>query len=322
MVEVREILTNEIPSYRQIHEQHGTLFADPGWAACFGSSVHLCGIFSGNGAMIGGFLFSKIKLKGYPYYTNLPFTPSVALFYQNPAENAANRLSADKEILDAVAGFFRQFRWPVQRYSLPPEIKDMQPFGWKGFKVIPHLTYRVDLSKPMDELQANLSAKLRNNMKKAKSDGVEIRQIADYRVCEPMILNTYTRQEIGIDTAHIRNILQKFAQHGNSFAFGAFRNDEMIAVSFFLHDLHTAYYMFGGFHDSLKHEGAGALTIWEGICRAKSLGLTLFDFEGSMIPRIEKYFRGFGGMIVSYLTINRAPFLIEIILKLFKRSVF
>ena len=322
MIEVREILPDEISSYNQLQNKYGSLFADSAWAACFGSEVHLCGIFNNSKTLIGGFIFSKTKLKGYPFYTNIPFTPSIALFYCNPAANVANRLSADKEILDAVARFFRHFRWAVQRYCLPPEIKDMQPFNWNDFKVIPHLTYQVDLHKNEDVLYANLSAKLRNNIKKAKSDGVVLKQITDYRLCEPMILNTYARQKIGINSEHIRNILRKYANPDNSYALAAFREDAMIAVSFFLHDKHTAYYMFGGYNNDLKHEGAGALSVWEAICIAKSKGLTLFDFEGSMIPRIEKYFRGFGGEIVNYLTVNRAPFFMEIVLKLIKRAVF
>ncbi len=322
MMEARELLTGEIATYQQVWSQHGSLFADPDWAQCFGSDIKLCGIFNGNNDLIGGFLFSKSDMKGYPYHTNAPFTPSIALFYHNPAENPSNRLGTDKEILDAVARFFRQFRLPIQRFCLPVKVKDMQPFNWLGFKVIPHLTYWIDLQKPETELYANLSAKLRNNIKKAKTDGVVLRQILDYQLCEPMLMSTYSRNKIGVEHEYVRNILFKFAHPGNSFAFGAFKDEEMIAISFFLYDKHTAYYIFGGFNEASKHEGAGAWSIWEGICYAKSKGLTLFDFEGSMIPRIEKYFRGFGGEIANYFTINRAPFLMEVILKLFKRGLF
>lgn len=80
--------------------------------------------------------------------------------------------------------------------------------------------------------------------------------------------------------------------------------------------------MFGGFHNALKHEGAGAATIWKAIRYAKSKELATFDFEGSMIPRIERYFRGFGGEIKNYFTLNRAPFIVEVALKMFKRSIF
>jgi lipid II:glycine glycyltransferase (peptidoglycan interpeptide bridge formation enzyme) len=255
-------------------------------------------------------------------YTNLPFTPSIALFYLNPSKNAAMKLGRDKEVLSAVAEFFRNFSLPIQRYCLPPEINDMQPFVWNSIKVIPNLTYQINLRNSEEYLYSNISAKLRNNIKKAGTDGITVKQISAYEKCEHMIQSTFSRQNTAINPEHIRNILYKFANQNNSFAFGAYKEDQLIAVSFFLHDTNTVYYLLGGNHDSIKHEGAGALTIWAAIRYAKSLELATFDFEGSMIQRIEKYFRGFGGEIKNYFTLNRAPFLVEVALKLFKRSIF
>lgn len=321
-MEVREIGPGEIQAYIAARLKWGSLFSDPAWAGCFGDNISIFGIFDQNNTITGGFLFLKSTLKGYPYYTNPPFTPSIALFYNNPASNPSNRLSTDKEVLEAVARFLREFKFPVQRFCLPPFIMDMQPFLYHGFKVIPHLTYHIDLLLSFEALQSNLSAKLRNNIKKAKNDGLTIRKLTTYDSCESLVLKTYSRNNLGIEQQNIRNILHKFAVPGNSFAFAAFQDEVMIAVSFFLYDNNTCYYIFGGFHDELKHEGAGAATIWEAIRESKNIGLNTFDFEGSMIPRVERYFRGFGGKIVNYFTINRAPFLLEVLLKMVKREIF
>ena len=40
-----------------------------------------------------------------------------------------------------------------------------------------------------------------------------------------------------------------------------------------------------------KHHGAGALSMWGAIKCAKDLGIKYFDFEGSMVAQIERYFR-------------------------------
>lgn len=55
---------------------------------------------------------------------------------------------------------------------------------------------------------------------------------------------------------------------------------------------------------------------------AKNLGLKYFDFERSMIPQIERYFRGFGGQLTPYYRINKAKLPFEILLKFFKRESF
>jgi len=71
-----------------------------------------------------------------------------------------------------------------------------------------------------------------------------------------------------------------------------------------------------------KHEGAGALVVWESIKHARKSGLPWFDLEGSMIKGVEKFFRGYGGEQEVYFTINRAPLMLEVLLKFFRREIF
>jgi len=64
------------------------------------------------------------------------------------------------------------------------------------------------------------------------------------------------------------------------------------------------------------------MAIVEAIKHSKELGISKFDFEGSMLPEVEKYFRGFGGNLVPYYSINKAKLPIEIALKFVKRTHF
>jgi hypothetical protein len=52
------------------------------------------------------------------------------------------------------------------------------------------------------------------------------------------------------------------------------------------------------------------------------LGLRAFDFEGSVVPAIERHFRGFGGTLTPYFRVNKAWLPIEMVLKFFKRRLF
>ena len=80
--------------------------------------------------------------------------------------------------------------------------------------------------------------------------------------------------------------------------------------------------MLGGYDNESKQHGAGALCIYNSILKSKQLNLSLFDFEGSMIKEVEKYFRSFGGELVPYYTVNKAKLIFEIILKFIKRELF
>ena len=154
------------------------------------------------------------------------------------------------------------------------------------------------------------------------TDGVAAEQVTDYSRIEPIITETFKKQKLGLDEKRIRRILYEFATPANSYAFIATWEGRPVSMAFCLYDREKAYYLFGGVTEDQKHEGAGALVLWESIKHAKKSGLPCFDLEGSMIKGVEKFFRGFGGDQKVYFSVNRAPILIEILLKFFKREVF
>ena len=59
--------------------------------------------------------------------------------------------------------------------------------------------------------------------------------------------------------------------------------------------------------------------MWEAIKLAKLKGLKTFDFEGSMHPPIEKYFRGFGGKVVPFFEVKKENTLGKLLLKVRKK---
>ena len=63
--------------------------------------------------------------------------------------------------------------------------------------------------------------------------------------------------------------------------------------------------------NQLAHHGA-----------AKDRGLAIFDFEGSVILPIERYFRGFGGTLTPIISVHKAWLPLEMGLKLVRRSLF
>jgi hypothetical protein len=319
---IRAIIPDELNQYRTLALSQGTVFNDLDWIRVYGDKLVLYGIFDNDNKLTGGFYIYRSSLFGIPFFTAPPHTPSIGLFYTNQAKNSSNRLGVDKEVMTTISAFFRQTKFAVQRYCLPVGITDMQPFIWDKFKVVPYFTYWIDLKNTEEEISSRISPKLRNNIKKAGVDGVSVRQVTDYMVIEPILTETFRRQGVKIDEPRIRRILYDFANPGNSFAFVAFQEDKPVSMAFCLFDRDTAFYLFGGVSETQKHEGAGAFVLWECIRHAKKTGLSCFDLEGSMIRGVEKFFRGFGGEQKSYFTVNRAPLVLELLLKFFKREIF
>ena len=66
----------------------------------------------------------------------------------------------------------------------------------------------------------------------------------------------------------------------------------------------TTYYLMGAAEPEARRQGTLSLLLWQGIQHAAAFCST-FDFEGSMHPGIEHFFRGFGARPVPYLRVYR-----------------
>lgn len=64
-------------------------------------------------------------------------------------------------------------------------------------------------------------------------------------------------------------------------------------------DHETMYYLLGAADPRYNNSGAMSLLLWQGIQLATEKGLA-FNFEGSMIPAIERFFSAFGGTLTPY----------------------
>ena len=126
----------------------------------------------------------------------------------------------------------------------------------------------------------------------------------------------------GVDRDVLEGILTRYARPGNHYAYVACRDGAPIAACFVVHDERTAYYLLGGYRAENRHHGAGALAVWEAIRHAKEAGLETFDFEGSVIPPIERFFRGFGGRLTPYYTVNKGWRPLETAMKFLRRGFF
>ncbi len=306
-----------------IAEKSASIFLSEKWLNLYDDRLKCFGIFDKSDKIIGGFaIFIEKKAKFIKYYRNLPYSPTISLFFENKAQNKSKILSENKKILSLLTSFFETLPYHILSVYLPSKYIDMQPFIWQNFKAIPSYTYIIDLEKTVAEIEKGFSTKRRNDIKKAIKDGVTAQLSSDYDTVKSLIINTFDRKNKALDVAMIDKILFEFADNKNSFAFVSYLSKTPIATSFCIYDKQKVYYLLGGYDSQNKHQGAGALAVSNAIKYAQELGIKNFDFEGSMLPEVEKYFRGFGGNLTPYYSINKAILPLEMALKIAKRSIF
>jgi hypothetical protein len=313
---------NDVEAFDKLALNHGTIFNTSDWIKLFNKGISRHGIYNKGNELIGGFITYQEKKFGLSFYRNPPYTPEVGPFLRIDASNPVSVMDLWKETLTLTSNYLDKLPYSVISLSLNKNVLDMQPFIWDKFKVIPGYTYIIDLSMSLDEILKRMSNERRKNINKGLKDGLLVKEINNYEVIKSLAIQTFSRQDMEVNESYLNRILFKFANRINSFAFGTFANDKPIACTFCVYDKNSAYYLIGGYDNENKHHGAGALSMWEAIKYSKKIGLRAFDFEGSMVPQIERYFRGFGGQLTPYYRINKAKLPLEILLKFYKREMF
>jgi len=321
-MKILELSSQDKSNFNKLALSHGTIFNTIDWTNIFNNRINLYGIYNKGGKLVGGFILYREKKLGLSVYSNPPFTPTIGPFLKVEGHNPVTILDTWKRTLSLITDFIEKLPYSIVSISLNKNIIDMQPFIWEKFKVVPRYTYLLDLSVSTEDIRKGMSNERRKNITKGLKDGLTTKKVYDFKVIKTLVLKTFSRQNRKTNALYLNKILFEFTNRNNNFAFATYKNDEPIACSFCIHDSTTAYYLLGGYDSENRHHGAGALSIWESIKYAKDSGLKCFDFEGSMIPQIEKYFRGFGGQLTPYYRINKARLPIEILLKFFKRELF
>lgn len=313
---VRPLEVADHAAYDALAAQHGMLFNRLDWVSLFGDQMQVFGIYDKGGGLGGGFSLYRERRWGLKILRRAPFTPTCGPFLQVKSHNPVAVLEERRKALEGMIGQIEAERSALCMLPLERNISDVLPFFWRGFKVIPNYTYVLDLSISQEQMLQDMSSERRKNISKAGRDGLCTRPAASMEEIRSLVLATFTRQQKTVDRKGLDAILFRYATSTNSFAFTTYREDRPIATCFVVHDAKTAYYLLGGYCAEDRHHGAGAAAMFEAVRHAREIGLKAFDFEGSVIPAIERYFRGFGGQLTPFYTVQKAWLPLEMILKL------
>lgn len=293
-------------AWETLAAHHGCLFDSGRWAVVHGSALQRIGIYGPNGELRGGFCLCEQQRWGFRILRNPPFTPHVGPFFDYSATNAAAQTDEHREVMAGMADYLDRTEVPLISIKLGYDVRDCLPFLWRGFKVAPHYTYRIDLSLSEETLLGRMLAQHRNSIKKARKEGVTAVEVNDSEDLRLLVARTFERQKKSYPRERMEAVLGVFPPGSGSFCFISRWQGKPVAGVYVVHDSQTAFNLMTGYDHERTHHGAGALAMWSAILKAKELGLKVFDFEGSIIPPIEAYFRRFGGVLSPYFSVHKA----------------
>ena len=284
----------------------------------FGEAFFLIGIFFLCSSLIigGSFLFisfilgSFIQNKQSSYFKdkwNLPFfLCGLLIIFSALIQNffLQNNL---EEIWDPNLSFIGIANW--------------LPFFWRGFSQSTRYTYRLNDLSNMDNLWNNFSGNVRKEIRKSKNRfNIVIREDKPLSELYALCTKTFERQKkkVSYNFSILENIDRACKERQCSKVFIAEDpKGRQHAGLYMIWDKKNAYYLTGGGDPDYRNSGATSLCFYHAISFASKV-TTSFDFEGSMIESIERFFRGFGAIQTPYFAIFHTPSKRYKLLKKFK----
>lgn len=195
----------------------------------------------------------------------------------------------------------------VWHLSMFPGLKQAGLFAANEFDIQVKQTFIMPLDDSSEEIFNRLHEDYRRNVRKAEK---EI-SIAN----EPELLHqlwgyqkaTLDRKDVNIHFTQMKlqHLFDTTIQHNSSALWVARKNGEVQAIIWQAWDDVQSYYLMGSKNPHAKDNRAMTTLLWHAITHAKELGKSGFDFEGSMDPGVEKFFRLFGGKRQLYLVLRK-----------------
>jgi len=299
---VRELHTNEWNRFFEWSEKQGSVFTSRAWLSALGSQVRLFVVESdqkwqaGFAAYVGGKLGVKTLITP-------PYTPHIGLFIDHTFTDRVKHLDFQKKILTAISEWLKSAPYAYYKLDLPSEWKDTQPFTWNGQRVSVRYTYQLSLEPSAEELLAKMDGKLRNMINKAERDQVRLSYNYDEAALSRLVVGHLAEKNVA-HNALLKQLLTEPSLSKKVIQVSITRDSHTVYTNYLLPDREKIYYLFGAKSKEELANHYGPMGVWEGIKKAKAQGFRLFDFEGSMIPSIEKFFRGFGGDLIPFYTIS------------------
>jgi hypothetical protein len=281
----------------------GTLFHSTLWLEAADEPFQLLGCFRGR-ELQGGFAMALLgaRVAGVPQPA---LTPYLGILFPKSNAKYVTELSTNKEISIALATFLKKnFDWIESSFA--PEVRDLQPFIWHGFDVDLHYTYRLSLND-LDSVFDNMDARRRNKLVSAEKQGVTIEAGVEFGEIVRLCTKSFERQSLlathtGAAT-RFEAALRRVGRCKGFLARGA--EGTPLGAVWIVWDDKRAYYLLGGYDHSERSNKAVSLALWRAIqFTAKDLKLLEFDFEGSVIPAVEQFFRKFGATLTPFYTIR------------------
>ena len=278
------------------HSPQGSLFCKSWWLqAVSGAPPEIVVALKGN-EFAAGMPIVRRRRFGLSAIVMPPLTPRLGILFRPSHAKRVKRISEEQKLAEKLIRCIPT----VHQFDMVfhPSFTDWLPFYWNGFGQTTRYSYVLDNITELDGIWAETRENIRSDVRKAERSGVTVSSSDDPADVLHLARQTFASKgyvDVPFGQAVLLRLDSVLRRHGRRRILVAKGSDgRPHAAAYLVWDNRRAYYLIGGGDPSLRRSGATSLCLWQAIQYASTV-VDRFDFEGSMLRPVERFFRAFGG---------------------------
>jgi hypothetical protein len=281
-----------------------TLFEQPWWLDAVAPGAWKVAEVSRGGATVARLPYVMEKRLGLKGLTMPPLTQTLGPWVAPSGGKHVGQLARQKELMTALIEKLPPHDYFYQRFHY--SITNWLPFYWRGFEQTTRYTYVIEPLDDLDLVWDRFQSNIRREIRKARKQ-VVVR--TDFDVERFLDINSLTFERQGLGLPYSRALVRRLdaacaERSARRMFFAEDARGRIHAALYVVWNDNSAYYLMSGGDPDLRNSGAMSLLVWEALQFAATV-TERFDFEGSVIEPIERFFRAFGGTQKPYFRVTR-----------------
>lgn len=286
------------------------IYSKPWWldAVCGSENWDVWLYIKGNNILAAMPYYMENRGK-YRYITKAPLTQNNGIIFNYVNGDTMKRITKqefEEEVIEKACEYIKSLGIDVYEQQYHYDFSYWLPFYWNHYSAITRLTYVIEDTSDMEEVWSNLSGNYRKNIKKGQKN-CTVKENMDVDSFYDEHENVFLKQDLKCPFSREfwHRLYGACSKHNACKTFYAVTEEGNVAsVLFIVWDEKSVYHLLGGSIPEFQNlETYNALS-WEAIQFAGKVGKK-YDFEGSVIKRLSKSFRQFGGEPKYYYRIRK-----------------
>ena len=243
----------------------------------------------------------------YKYITKAPLTQNNGIiFTEDENRKKVKQAKFEEEVISEACDYIAGMGLDVYEQQYQHTFRNWLPFSWRGYSCMLRYTYIIEDTSDMTAVEAEFTQDCKRNINRGNK-AVKISSDIDYKEFYRLHESVFAKQGLKCPFSfELWERLYKAAKEHDSCEMycGIDEESNVHALLFLIWDDRYVYHLLGGAMPEFTNTQAYAALTYYGINKAHEMKLG-YDFEGSMIERISKSFRRYGGDPMPYFRIRK-----------------